>query len=267
MRILSLVLFLVPFQVHPCAFKSHVQKVFSLSGSLTVTLRELGLLKNGKVKGITVFAPILEEEYPGKVYPGGIFLSPQTLNEFQGSVLFFDESRELSKLLAPRSSVQGIEIRTRGLSPKEASLASLKALAPFLEKCDEKIAGHQERVVDAENRLLKLVKNKTHYLFYLGSLQGNPGPQTVVANDGVVKWLRSRRKLKSYPSDLAYVNWSAKTLNELPKDSVHVGLVDSGREGKREIKKSPRGVTLTYPGVLVPGQTQLEGFIYLFENL
>lgn len=246
-----------------CKFKADVKKVISLAGSSTVILKELGLL--AKVQGISVFNPIGPHEFSGKVYPGGIFLSHGSLSELENSVVFYDESRDLKKVLSSRSNIRAFEIRTRNLIPAEAVKVTLTALAPHLQNCEEQIKAVNLKVSALEEKLLTKLPATTNVVFYLGELRNHQAPEFVMVNDGVVKWLNEKKKIKTYPTTLAYVNWSSKLMRELPEDTLHVGIKDSGREMKKEIKKSSRKMTLIYPGSLVPGVTQLEAFLYWAE--
>lgn len=268
MRIfLSLILFFSSHVFAICDFKPHVSKIVSLSGSSTVVLKELGLLKNKKVQGISLFNPVTTEEYSGKVYPGGIFLSRETLKEFSGAVVFFDEARELRKILEATSSVEGKEIKTRNLNPDEAVSETLKVISPYLQDCEGKISSLHQRVKVLMDEIVEKIPSNFTAVFYLGEFRGGRVPEMVMANDGVIKWLKEKKKIKTYPSSLAYVSWSAKIMNSLSKDTHHVALKDSGRDGKKEIKRSSLGMTLVYPGVLVPGISQLEAFLFLFRSL
>lgn len=250
-----------------CEFKSEVTKVFSLSGSTTVLLRELGLLNHSKVKGISVFNPVKTGEFSGKVYPGGIFLSRDSLTEFYGGLVFYDESRELTKILTPMSAINSREIRTRSLSPLQAFDKTLKEVSFYLKGCEDKARVIREKFLGLEKQLLEKIPAGLPVVFYLGELRGERFPEMVVVNDGVVKWLKDKHKIKTYPSTLAYVNWSSRIMQSLPKNTLHVGIKDSGNSGEKTIKRSSQKMTLIYPGALVPGLSQLEAFLYWAQSL
>lgn len=268
MRIFLSLIFLLTSPVFAvCDFKPHVSKVISLAGSSTVVLKELGLLNHKKVQGISLFNPISSDEYSGKTYPGGIFLSRDTMKEFSGAVVFYDEARELRKVFDSYSSIEGREVKTRNLNPDEAVRATLKIIDPYLQGCEEKVSSLQQKVKKLMDEILEKIPENFTVVFYLGEFRSERLPETVMAHDGVVKWLKEKQKIKTYPSTLAYVSWSAKIMNELPKETLHVALKDNGREGIKEIKRSSRKMTLIYPGVLVPGVTQLEAFLFLIRSL
>src|SRR5690606_35595590 len=158
MRILLSLIFFTSTNVFAvCDFKPNVSKVISLSGSSTVLLKELGLLKNKKLQGISLFNPVTPQEYTGKAYPGGIFLSRETLKEFSGAVIFFDEARELRKVLESAKSIEGREIKTRNLNPDDAVMETLKVISPYLQNCDVKIAMLQQKVKTLMIEILKII--------------------------------------------------------------------------------------------------------------
>lgn len=263
MRIFLSLFFLSFYVEAACEFKPAARKVISLSGTSTVVFKELGLLS--KLHGISVFNPISEKEFAGKVYPGGIFLSHSALSELEGSVVFFDESRDLRKVLGSRKTVNALEIHTRGLTPKESVDTTLKAIAPYIQNCEATISALNSKIKTLEEKLLKRIPDSLNVVFYLGEFQNGRAPEFVMVNDGVVKWLKDLKKIKTYPTELAYVNWSSKLMSEMPKNTMHVGVKDPGRENKHEIKRSPQRMTFIYPGSLVPGVTQLEAFLYWAE--
>ncbi len=268
MRILLSLLWLVSTNSYGvCGFKAEVDKVFSLSGSTTVLLKELGLLQHSKVKGISVFNPVSAGEFSGKVYPGGIFLSRDSLTEFIGGLVFYDESRELTKILNSMSTINSREIRTRSLSPLQAFDKALDEVSLYLKGCEDKARMLREKFLGLEKQLLEKVPAGLPVIFYLGELRGDRYPEMVIVNDGVVKWLKDKQRIKTYPSTLAYVNWSSRMMQSLPENTLHVGVKDSGNSGEKSVKRSSKKMTLIYPGALVPGLSQLEAFLYWAQSL
>src|SRR5688572_349469 len=112
-----------------CNFRKD-SPVISLSGPSTVIFKELGLLS--KLKGISVFNPISDSEYSGKVYPGGIFLSQSVLGEMKSFVVTFDESRELKKIFQSQQ-IKTVEIKTRNMTPTDAIHSTMKLIIPLIE--------------------------------------------------------------------------------------------------------------------------------------
>lgn len=250
-----------------CDFKKDITKVVSLSGSTTVILKELGLLNHAKLQGISVFNPVTTSEFKGKIYPGGVFLSHQVLSELKGSLVFFDESRELNKIFRSRSDIISKEIKTRNLVPMDAIEATLQSMKEFVVSCDSEIAALKDKAIGLQNNILKKMPAKLTVVFYLGDFVGGRPPEMVMVNDGVVKWLIEEKRINTYPSELAYVNWSSKIINSFPPSTLHIAVKDSGRDGEKKIKRSPVRMTLIYPGSLVPGLSQLDAFNFLANSL
>ncbi len=246
-----------------CTYRN--ENVVSLSGTATVIFKEMGLLSG--LKGISVFNPIPKDEYSGPVYPGGIFLSQNTMSEFKNKTVLFDESRELAKIFRSQN-IKAVEIRTRNLSPTESIHRTLKEIIPLIKDCEKEIADVEKKRVSLETKIMNGLTQKKQMIFFLGELKQERLPEMIMSNDGVVKWLRTKEKISTYPSDLAYVNWSAKILLENTSDkTLLIGLNDPGREITKTVKKAGNKINLVYPGSLVPGLSQLEAFAYLFEKI
>lgn len=260
---LSLLVVLFSGEVLSCSLKKD-HRVISLSGTTTYLFKELGLLKD--LHGISVFNPVASSEYKGKVYPGGSFLSENSLQDMKGSVVFFDESISLKKTFTTKQYIISKEIKTRGLLPLEAMDKGFQEMDFVLSGCEKKIKGIKADAVKIQKQLLNKIPDKT-IVFYLGEIRSGRRPEMVIVNDGVVKLLLIEKKLRTYPSDLGFVNWSSRIINSLPQDTLHIALNDPSMEEKKEIKRSPLGVTFTYSGVLVPGLSQLRAFQYLFNSL
>jgi hypothetical protein len=245
-----------------CSFNKKVSKIISLSGPVTVLLRETGLLKDPHLKGISVFNPITESEFKGKVYPGGLFLAQSIVPEFQEAIVFYDEGRQFLSLLKREPTIQGIEIKTRSLAPLEVSDLVVRKISPFVNGCSEEFKKFVHKGRTLQDALMREISSGLKVVFYLGEITQTRFPELVIANDGAVKLLKEKKIIHTYPSNLAYVNWSARVKAELPKETLHVGVVDSGRKSHQIIKKSPLGETLIYPGALVPGISQMEAFLF-----
>lgn len=89
----------------------------------------------------------------------------------------------------------------------------------------------------------------------------------LMVNDGIVKWMKDEKLIETYPSELPYVNWSPKILNQLPKETYRVGLIDSGHSMETKLEKKNKVINLTYPGALIPGRGQVDAMIYFFAGL
>lgn len=269
MRIaLSLFLFLSSHLWGKCEFHSEVKKVFSLSGPMTVALKELDLLSQPKLLGISIFNPISGEQFKGKILPGGIFLSPSLLQEFSNGIVFFDESLEMSRTFSTVPHLKVIEIKTRGLSPAEVQASLLHTLKPYVAGCEDNFKKFNKRFKQTEDELLTFFPVEKKMVFYLGEFKGSRAPELLIVNDGVVKWLKDQKKISTYPSELAYVSWSAKLMRELPKETWHIGVRDSARSLEvKVVKIQERRVNLTYPGALVSGISQLDAWLTLMKAL
>jgi hypothetical protein len=247
-----------------CAFKADVRSVYSLSAPVTLALRDLDLLKSGIVKGVSVFHPLKQEDFSGAILPGGIYLSTKVSQDFEKSVVIFDESRELRKNLSGKL----VEIKTRDLEPLDVSEEIIAKLKPLLQHCENELRKWKEETLLLQSKLLGLVKNKPSIVFYLGEfIRGRP-PEMIISHDGVVKLLKLKGKINSYPSTLAYTPWSARIISSMPVRTLSLYIKDSGREQTTSITQvSELGWNVKYPGALTPGKTQIEAWIYLFEHL
>lgn len=270
MRIfLSLFLLLYSFTtLAQCRFNSKAKGIVSLSGIATVIIKELGLLADPQLKGISVFNPVAENEFKGVIFPGGIFLSQQLLNDLSGRTVFYDESRDLKKILKTREQVNPIEIKTRNFTPVEVTEKALAVIGPYLEKCDDQIQKLKEELIQLQNELKIKLPQKTHVVFFLGEIKKKKLPELVIVQDGVMKWLIENNYIRTYPSELSYVNWSQKILSTLPENSMYVGLKDSARQMQKSVVKiDNKKMNVIFPGALVPGITQLRAFVYWVNNL
>ncbi len=266
MKILLWLSYLFAFEVSAsCRFNSQATKVYSLSGPITLALREINLLK--EVKGVSIFHPLSTDEYKGTILPGGVFLSSQNLNSFSNSVVFFDESRELEKALKTIKSVQAVEVITRALTPHEVTLMVVKTLSTYLIDCEKELKKLTQTSLSLQAELVSRIPAKMKVIFYLGDFQQGRKPELVIANDGVVKMLREKKAIETYPSELAYVNWSMKEMGKLARDTIHVGIKDSARElTMGVVKRSTFEETLLFPGSLIPGMSQLKAWLYWIDH-
>jgi hypothetical protein len=237
-----------------CELKDPNKKLVSLSGPVTVLFRELGILS--KLEGISVFHPVSSKAFRGVVYPGGIFLSSKALQELKGKVVFFDESRELKKILVSEKKIRQLEMKTRGLLPHEVSQEVVKIVSPFLKNCEKDLRGFVALTLKKENAIVASLRAPMEVIFFVGDL--------VIVQDGMVRFLSEKQMIKTYPSTLAYVSWSAKIMNQL-KLYKKIHLKDSANSLVQGFEKNADGGwTATYPGILIPGFSQVEGFAYLF---
>lgn len=266
--LISLIAF---FSIHlhaKCDFKNNITKIYSLSGPVTIAFKEIGLLSHPKIKGLSTFHPISKSEFKGEILPGGIFLSRDSMRELSGSVVLYDESTELTKMLKTVDNVSGIEVRTRGLVPRDVSSLVVKTLGDhLLVGCEKELAKFLKKTDELEKSVLKNIKINGPIIFYVGEFRMGRAPELVMVNDGIVKWLVNKKMITTYPSALSYVNWSPKIMNEMPKSTLHVAIKDSGSELKKNFVKVDQNISFVYPGSLIPGMSQLEAWAELFRNL
>ena len=248
-----------------CDFRKDIKSVYSLSGPISLALKDLGLIQNKSLKGVSIFHPISKKDFKGEFLPGGVFLSHDTIKNFNGSLIFYDESRELSRIFSRYKGIRSVEIKSRSIKPTEVMTQLEAQLAPYLLGCD--LAALAKKLKERQVYLKSLVPKNLTMLFFLGPIHNEKHPDLLIVNDGVVKWLVEEKLIQTYPSTLAYVNWSAKIMQELPKAAFKVGIRDSGNSLDQKIQRKDRSINLTYPGSLIPGSGQVEAMIYLFENL
>lgn len=227
----------------------------------------MSLLKDPVVKGISVFNPIAKDDFSGRRYPGGVFLGRGIFSDFSGGVLFYDESRELSRILDPLSSVQSIQIKTRNLVPGKVTSYLIEELRPFLVGCEKELLAFFSKSQELEKKVLSHFTKKKAVIYFLGEYRSGRPPEMLIVNDGIVKWLVENKKILTYPSELAYVNWSAKILKTLPKKTRKIAVKDSGDTMEKRVYEVDDFTNLVFPGALVPGITQLEAWDYLMSKI
>lgn len=239
-----------------CELQNPSQKIISLSGPVTVLFNELKLLNS--LDGISVFHPVSRKDYKGAVYPGGIFIASKSLASLRGKVLFFDESRELNQILSGVPEAKLIEVRTRGILPHEVSERVVKEVTPYLKNCQNELMEFMQKTLTTEKAITHSLKEKPRLVFFVGDL--------VMANDGAVTLLKKENRIETYPSELAYVSWSAKVMSQL-KGFTKIHLKDSAADLIIKSERRPDGsLEVTYPGILIPGLSQVQGFKYMFEK-
>lgn len=243
-----------------CGFAENVKSVYSLSGPLTVILEELGLLTSPVVKGVSVFYPV-PDNFRGEVIPGGVFLSPSKLASLKGSLVLYDGSQELKKLFRSQN-ISAIEFTSRNQTPREVTEAAIELLRKYLSGCDTtRILKKLETI---EKEIQAKMKTPLHVVFFLGRISGQKLPELVIANDGLVLWLRKLKTIVTYPSELAYVNWSGAIINRLPSGTLSVGISE---DKKPSVKGESGRYNLIYPGGLIPGIRQLEAWNYFLDHI
>lgn len=219
-------------------------------------LEELNLLKDKKLKAISVFHPV--KSYKGKKLGGGIFLSAKTFSDVEKSVVFYDTSKELKRNLSRIKTINSLEVNTRRKNVYDSSTYSLEVLTPFLKDCKNVITQLKVKIdkVDQEIKNKKLTKNKV--LFFISEIKDKDKlPTTLIVNDNMVLSLLETNKIITYATPLSYVAWSSKKLKNNYKDFLRVGLVNHMKENLNVQKLDENNYNLYYRGVLIPGIRQL----------
>lgn len=239
--------------------------LFSLAGPSTVMLKELGLLKDKNLKGISTFNPIEKSAYSGPRIGGGLFLSRQEDKTFQGAEVIYDQGRELDRYFSKRKFIS-VPIETAGLTPREVSEKTLGILESKLVGCKEKLKSLKNKI----SNLSKLSwKGKKKIVFFLGPISSTQRfPEMAIGQDGFVKDFKKREMIETYPSDLLYIRWSQKIMDQLPVDFIFIGVSESPDQvTKKMIRMNSRHININFPGALTPGFSQLELMGFLVEKL
>ena len=262
MKIFVSLFFLFAFSSYAaCEFGPSVKSVYSLSGPVTQIIERAGLLSSPVVKGVSVFYPA-PSSFKGEKIPGGVFLSPAKLDEMKSGVVFYDESQELRKLFKTKQ-IPAVEMKSRNLVPAEVVGRAIQNLQTSVTGCEAKFKSITDSVASLEKNILDLMKSKLNVIFFLGFVGEGKLPELVMANDGLVLWLRKKNLINTYPSELAYLNWSSSILNRLQKSHLFLGMKE---ESVPSVKGNASRATLIYPGCLIPGPAQLEAWLYFLQH-
>lgn len=234
--------------------------IVSLSNPITTLLEELQLLHSGKVKAISTFHKTLKP-FKGDVLAGGIFLSKATLQKLGDSVIFFDASKEFEDSLKSSEVKSYVKVKTIGEDPFTVTEKLIAKLKPYLNDCQQNIKQISEKLVRVKSELKKkFKKKKANIVFFLGSCSDKL-PELVIVEDGFVKFLKDEKMIKTYPSELSYVTWSKKILNDLK--GFQYFCVDT-KALKYEFKVSKKDqVNISFGDAFNPGLAQ----VYFLEKL
>lgn len=228
------------------------QEVVSLSGPMTHLLEEMNLLDDPKLEAISKFHP-LKKPFKKKVLAGGLFLSPHVFRDYKNSMIIFDKSREFKYLLKKTEHKSFIEIDSRDQDPFEVINLLVLRLRPLLIGCRDELKGVEKKFAEMKKELLQL-DFKLRALFFLGD-QERKLPETLVSNDGFVLFLKRFDGFETYPSNLAYVNWSEKILKTLD-DFVKIGLIEAQHEELLRVDRKAGHYDLAFRGIMTPGIRQ-----------
>jgi len=265
MKIL-IISFILSSSIWACEFHKDYKKIYSLSGVSTQIIKELGLISSPRLQGISVFHPVNEKEFKGKFLGGGQFISFAEMDKWNSGLVLYDESRELHKILSRKKDLKALEIKTRGKTPTEVISAFIEETKHVFHQCDlEKLKTDFSKKI---TELKSVIPKKMKLIIYLGEITKYKYPEIIMVNDGVVRFLSHEKLIQTYPSELAYPNWSAKIMNSLDKDFIKLGIIDSGNKLTKKLEKvSEKNYNLTYPGAMIPGIGQVEALFYFFSRL
>ena len=246
-----------------------VPKLAILSAPVATVLNALGLLNRPEivvashVLGLNAFNP------KTKLLPHTLFLSGQSLKELEGTVVFYDQSRELKKTLKNVAVQKLIEVKTRDLDPFEVVDLIVKQLLPLTDQCQEEFATFAKLMSDTKVKCQNLQIPSGVLIFLLGDWKsGGAMPELMMNNDGPMIFLRKNMSRTYYPSTLAYLAPSQKILEKLKAKErlLFVGLSSQDRHTfVSDVRTNADGskvLNIFRPEFLIPGFPQV---MFLFE--
>ena len=253
----SFIIFLYCISAFSCELKKG--NFALISGGITKLIQELALENSKHIKLYSNFFPIKNKN--ATLVTGGIFISPKVIDEAQVDTVFFDSGEELRKSLRRSKAKKVIAYKTNGLDPFEAYDLSKEILVPFLKNCEDKISKLDQRI----NQIKKQSLKNSKMIFFVGEIsEYKKLPELVMSNDGFVKYLRTNKKLESYPSELSYATWSQKILTNLKdKKYLKIGLVNSEDETFKIKKIDDEYINIHSKLALIPGLSQ----VFFLERL
>ena len=269
MRFLSLIILILYVQAYACDIIPN-ESLVSLSGPVSHFLFRLNLLNRPGIKAISSHHGLGANEFKGTLISGGLFMAPETLKSFSNSVVFFDESRELSLNLKKRQPKKIFQVSTRNLDPFETTSKIREIVTPFLWQCEQELSIERRQSENIRNEILSKtsVGNKRYVIFFLGRLEkGKRRPDLIMANDGFTMFLKKAGVIETYPTSLNYVVWSDSILKEIEKNKrpLLIGLVSEKKDATQspletrfeEIEKG-KIYNAWIPTGIIPGHPQME---------
>lgn len=255
----SLYLLFFSVQVFACNLS---KRTVSLSGPISLIFEELDLIKDKKLLAISTFHPI-KSKFQGKVLAGGLFLPRKTLKNYSNDLIFYDKSKEYKSMLKKSGVKEAVEVDTRDMDPFEAFNVSLNKILPYLKHCEIAVDQLKEKIQKIERKIvIKSFLYKS--IFFLGTIK-NKLPDTVISNDGFVRWLKKDPLFMTYPSPLSYALWSKRIISKLGTYN-YFGVTDGKTEKLKMIEVSKGRYNLSMRGVLIPGIRQIY-FLQHFQKI
>jgi hypothetical protein len=252
-----------------------VKKLVSLSIPVTYALKKLELLNDPALKFVSTPFGLASWKTSAESINGGIFLSNQYLEKFEGASVFFDQSRDLRRFLKRGPELNIFEVKSRGLDPFSMSDKILQQLSSVLVKCDKKINGLKQWLKLSLKKIKNHQKTDEKLIFFLGKVKKSSRlPNMIMNRDGFVLALINNLGIESYPSELSYLSPSQKILGKLSKSGkvTYVGLVGhNDKKGKLfekgSLNKQTSFINFYAPKALVPGITQVEFLLSMLDVL
>jgi hypothetical protein len=256
--------FLIHSEVMACKFKSS-EKIVSLAASISGLLNELDLYTDPNLIALSSYH-YQADKVESKLVSGGLYLADDTLKSWDKSIVFFDDSSQLKIQLKKFPKLKAISVTTRGQDSYTVYQDSIKFLAPHLIGCENKLAKLEMTINHIRSKLALKLNNYTSQLIFIGVCSEQFWPKTIMVHDGLAKLLYAWFKLELYPSDLSYVSWSEKILNNfLIKKPLILCLDNSKVTNKLNATTSNNYMNLYDSQFLLPGINQILALKQLFS--
>lgn len=246
----------------PCQMKN--QKVVSLSSSVTHLFKKLQRDQN--LKAVSAHH-LISKRFSGTKIPGGIHFSGKTLESFKDTLIFYDQSFELERVLK-NNNIKNIQsVKTLMDNPFQQLDTVITQISPLLVNCQNQIMSIQKQYLKLQKKIDEMPRLKKRYIFHLGEVGGHPKTwKLFLTNDLFLAYLRKANKITTYPSDLAYTVPAQKIMNELKAETViMIGLLES--DDYLTTKVQSNSYNISGPASLQPGVTHLDFFNYLIDQL
>lgn len=255
MKFLFILLFV--FKARACEIKT-ASGLVSLSSPVTSLLVELDLMNDKKLKAVSTFHSLLGKKTSAEKMGGGVFLATKSLKRFQDTVIFFDQSRELRKVLHQHVLKKTYEVTTVG-DPFVVHEQALGLLTPFLLHCETQLVSLKSKIEALKKEMESFSKQRPYPLFFfLGEFKKLMPPPLLIGQDGFVSSLAKNKIISSPPSELSYIHWSEKWRKGLPGNTIFIS-VESDEQLLQTvwIKKDKTHYQVKSPYALAPGLGQV----------
>lgn len=254
-----LFVFLITLYSFSCELK---KEIVSLSYPVTTMLDQLGLIGSKKLKAISSIHQT-KNNFTGEKLSGGIFLAKNSIKNYKDKIIFYDSSIDLKNMFQRVSGVTSIEVKTRDLDPFQAYEEILNFISPVLSNCEDKV-----KEIDLKRQVIlnkyQNLKVKQQIIFFMGKCDGDKFPETIIANDGFVKFLKKLNVLETYPTETSYVIWSKKMLKNLANFKK---FCINTNEDEFSLKQNKQIYNINFRQAFNPGLSQIFFLDLLFPIL